>query len=109
MLFASVRHAGTFIMAPSLQLYYVESVHLPGHPVTAAVLRTMVKEIHCTFLKSIYVLFWFACEELEHSGMFSAYRVTLTDCIPMCEHIIKKRETIFNLTQLYYHIKFAQS
>jgi len=96
-------------MAPSFQLYYLESLYLPGHPVTAAVLRTMVKEIHCTFLKSIYVLFWFACEELEHSGMFLACTTTLMDCIPMCEHIIKKRETIFNLTQLYYHTKFAQS
>jgi len=64
-------------MAPSLQLYYVESLHLLGHPVTAAVLRTVVKEIHCTFLKSIFILFWFACEEVEHCRMFSAYTVTL--------------------------------
>lgn len=91
MLFASIRHAETFVMAPSLQLYYVESLHLLGHPMTAAVLRTVVKEVHCTFLRSIFILFWFACEEVEHSGMFSAYTLTLMDCIPMCEHVTKER------------------
>lgn len=66
-----------FMMAPSLQLYCVESLHLLGHPVTAAVLWTVVKEIHCTIFKSIFILFWFACEEVEHSGMFSVYTVAL--------------------------------
>jgi hypothetical protein len=84
MLFASVHHAGTFIMAPSLQLYYVENLHLLGHPVTAAMPRTVAKETHCTFLKSIFILFWFACEEVEHCGTFSTYSVILlVDCIPI--------------------------
>ena len=30
------------------QFYRIESLHLPGHPVTAAVLRTAIKETHCT-------------------------------------------------------------
>jgi hypothetical protein len=67
MLFASVHHAGTFIVAPSLQLFYIESLHHLGHPVTAAVLRIVVKERHCTFLKSIFILVCFAYEEVGHS------------------------------------------
>jgi hypothetical protein len=32
---------------PSQQLYCIESLHPPGHPVRAVVLRTAMKETHC--------------------------------------------------------------
>ena len=38
------------------QLYFVESLHLPGHHVTAAVLRTAIKETHCGFHSSSFAL-----------------------------------------------------
>jgi len=38
------------------QLYLVESLHLSGHPLTAAVLRTAIKETHCGFQCSSFAL-----------------------------------------------------
>ena len=34
-----------FIVSPSPQLYRIESLHLPGHPVTATVLRDITRVI----------------------------------------------------------------
>jgi hypothetical protein len=39
------------------QLYYVENLHLLGHPVTAALIKTVVKEIHCTLLKNAFLFY----------------------------------------------------
>jgi hypothetical protein len=38
------------------QLYHIESVHTPAYPLTAAVLRTAVKETHCVI--GWFRLYW---------------------------------------------------
>jgi hypothetical protein len=43
-----------FCVCPTRQLYGIESLHVPGHLLTAAVFGTTIKETHCMRSENCY-------------------------------------------------------